>query len=84
MTYKVLILRRAQKELADLTSEIYERVKNTIRALGDNPRPSGCKKLIDGQGWRIRAGNYRIIYEIEDEQRIVTILHIGHRRDIYR
>jgi len=84
MDYTVLILRRAQKELAQLPSEVYERVRDAIRALGSNPRPPGCLKLQGREGWRIRTGSYRVIYEIDDERHTVTILHIGHRRDIYR
>lgn len=84
MTYTVLILRRAQKELAGLTDEPYERVKNAIEALRENPRPPGCRSLTGRQGWRIRIGNYRVIYEIDDEQRVVIVLHIGHRKDVYR
>lgn len=45
---------------------------------------TGCKKLVGRQGWRIRVGDYRIVYEIDDEQRVVNVLHIGHRKDIYR
>ena len=84
MTYTVLILRRAQRELAGLTGEPYERVKNAIQALADDPRPSGCRKLVGREGWRIRVGDYRVVYEIGDRERVVTVLHIGHRKDVYR
>lgn len=56
---------------------------NTMKA-HQNPRPSGCLKLTGRNGWRIRGGDYRIIYEIDDKQEMVTVLHIGHRRDVYR
>ena len=84
MSYTILILRRAQKELAQLPSEVYERVRDAIRTLGQDPRSPGCLKLTGRDGWRIRVGNYRIIYEVDDRQQNVTILHIGHRRDVYR
>lgn len=84
MNYTISILRRAQKELAELSAEAYERVRDSILALAEDPRPSGCVKLTNREGWRIRVGDYRVIYEIEDKQRIVTILAIGHRRDVYR
>lgn len=84
MSYAVFILRRAQKELAKLPEEAYERTKEAIRSLEEEPRPAGCQKLTGREGWRIRAGDYRVIYEIDDAQRIVTVLHVGHRRDIYR
>ena len=56
MSYEVLILRRAQKELADLPKVDYERVRDAIAALAENPRPAGCKKLVGREGWRIRSG----------------------------
>jgi len=83
MSYEVLILRRAQKELANLPKADYERVRDAMAALAENPRPVGCKKLVGREGWRIRSGDYRAIYEIDDAQQTVTVLHIGHRRDIY-
>ncbi len=82
--YTILILRRAQKELAQLPDEVYEPVRDAIRALEQEPRPPGCVKPRGRDGWRLRQGRYRVIYEIDDQQRKVTILHIGHRRDIYR
>ena len=84
MTYAVSILRRAQKELQQLPREDYERVRDAIRALAHEPRPAGCLVLTGRTGWRIRIGTYRVIYEINDVQRNITILHVGHRRDIYR
>lgn len=83
MSYEVFILRRAQKELADLPKADYERMRDAIVALAENPRPAGCKKLTGREGWRIRSGDYRAIYEIGDAQKKVTILHIGNRRDVY-
>lgn len=84
MSYQLQVLRRAQKELARLPKNEYQRVRDAIGALADDPRPSGCKKLTGREGWRIRVGRYRVLYEIADVIRIVTVLDIGHRRDIYR
>jgi len=84
MTYAIAILRRAQKELADLPQEAYDRVRDAIRGLVAEPRPSGSKKLAGRNGWRIRVGSYRVIYEIDDSNHSIIILHIGHRRDVYR
>ena len=84
MSYEVLIRRRATKQLAELPLRDYERVKFSIFALGDNPRPQGCLKLTGRAGWRIRIGNYRVIYEVDDPTRTVTVLDIGNRRDIYK
>ncbi len=84
MSYSIRILRCAQKALARLPKRDYERVRDAIRALAENPRPPGARKLRDREGWRIRVGVYRVIYEIDDANRIVTVLDIGHRGDIYR
>lgn len=84
MKYSVFILRCAQKELSRLPTEAYERIKREIITLGENPRPSGCKKLTAREGWRIQVGDYRVIYEIDDKAGNVIVLHVGHRRDIYR
>lgn len=84
MAYIISILRRAQKELAQLPSGVYEQVRDIIRSLAYNPRPAGCIKLTARPGWRLRVGDYRLIYEINDKEQSVLILHIGHRRDIYR
>ncbi|MBQ11572.1 MAG: type II toxin-antitoxin system mRNA interferase toxin, RelE/StbE family [Planctomyces sp.] len=66
MTYAVLILRRALRELSRLPNPDYERVRDAIRDLADNPRPSGCLRLTGRDGWRIRVGVYRVIYEVDD------------------
>lgn len=83
MSYNIQILRRAQKELATLPQVVYPRVRDAIRDLAENPRPPGCKKLVGRSGWRIRVGDYRIIYEIDDSGQMITVMHIGHRRDVY-
>ena len=84
MTYTIAILRHAQKELAELPSEVYTRVRDAIRKLGEEPHPPGYIKLSGREGFRIRVGNYRIIYEIDVAQRKLIVMHIGHRRDVYR
>jgi mRNA interferase RelE/StbE len=83
--YSVFILRAAQKDHVRIPSPFYEQIEQRMLALADNPRTPGCKKLKDSAGnWRIRAGMYRILYEIDDARSIVTILRIGHRREVYR
>jgi mRNA interferase RelE/StbE len=84
VSYSLFVLRRAQRELGGLSSEAFQRVRDAIRALSDNPRPAGCLKLTAREGWRIRVGDLRVVYEIDDKQHAVTVLHIGHRRDVYR
>ncbi len=84
MTYKISILRKAQKQLAKIPTSDYKKIKQAILDLAKDPRPSGSKKLKGRQGWRIRQGNYRVIYEIQDDQLVIIVLDIGHRKDIYR
>lgn len=84
MAYFVQITRRAQRELSQLPAEYYEGVRDAIADLTNAPRPPGCHKLAGRDGWRIRIGPYRVIYEIDDANSSVTVLHIGHRRDVYR
>lgn len=83
MSYHVEILPRAVKSLKKLPDPDYRRVRDAIRALGADPRPRGCKKLVGRKGWRIRVGNYRVIYEIAGSVCVVTVMDVGHRGDIY-
>jgi mRNA interferase RelE/StbE len=84
VSYAVNILRRAQKELTALPTDPYTRVRDAIYALAENPRPPGCLKLSGREGWRIRVSSYRLIYDIDDAEQTVTMVHIGPRRDVYR
>ena len=84
MSYSISVLRRAQKELASLPREAYARVRDRLIALADDPRPAGCTKLSGRDGWRLRVGDYRVLYDIDDAARSVTVLHVGHRSDVYR
>ena len=84
MTYSLFILPRAAKELEELPADAFQRVRDALRGLAGNPRPHGCLKLSGREGWRIRIGDYRVVYEIDDKQQTITILDIGHRRDVYR
>lgn len=84
MSYEISILRRAQKELAEISKPDYQRIRDTILKLSGKPRPTNCKKLVGREGWRIKVGNCRVIYEIDDTNEEITVLHIGHRKDIYR
>ena len=84
MTYRVEILRSAQKQLAKVDRQDQSRIISAIRALADEPRPSGCKKLSGRPAWRIRVGMYRVIYEIHDDLLRVLVVAIGHRREVYR
>ena len=84
MAYLVGVERRAQKQIARLSTEMQDRVEAALQALTEEPRPPGCRRLTNRGGWRIRVGDFRIVYEIDDDQRAVTVLRVGHRRDVYR
>ncbi|MFI5092124.1 MAG: type II toxin-antitoxin system RelE/ParE family toxin [Candidatus Acidiferrales bacterium] len=85
MNYTVVILRLAQKEHLAIPSPTYELIEHRLLALSGDPRPPGCKKLKGAEAaWRIRAGDYRILYEIDDARAVVTVATICHRKDVYR
>lgn len=84
MTYRVDILPQASKSLAKLGSDLGERIYRALKELAKNPRPAGVKKMSGKEAWRIRVGDYRVIYEIHDGLLLILVIEIGHRRDIYR
>jgi mRNA interferase RelE/StbE len=81
--YQLLIGKQVQKQLEKIPEPDYSRLKKSILNLAENPRPTGCKKLKGRNGYRIRQGDYRIIYEINDHVLTVYVLATGHRKDIY-
>ncbi len=82
--YAVIIARSARKELEALDSPIIERVIARIEALASEPRPAGSRKLRgSGNLWRVRVGDYRIVYGLDDRRRVVDIVRVRHRRDAY-
>jgi mRNA interferase RelE/StbE len=83
MTYQVVINKKAFKLLEEINEPDYSAIKKAIYALADNSRPYGYKKLKDRAGFRIRVGDYRIIYEILDKILLVDVIDVGHRKDIY-
>ena len=83
--YQVVVERSAEKDLKRLSAKIRPRVATALRGLASNPRPPGSRKLAGAEhGWRIRVGDYRIIYEIADVIRVVRVQRIRHRREVYR
>ena len=82
--YAVTLRSSAIKELRKLPLEIRRRVSTAIDSLAKEPRPRGGKKMAGGEAWRIRVGEYRIVYSITDERLIVEVIRIGHRREVYR
>ncbi len=83
-SYRVLIKRSAAKELEAVPLKDRRRLVARIEALATNPRPVGVQKLSGEAKYRLRQGDYRILYEIVDEDLIVTVVRVGHRRDICR
>lgn len=84
MVYQLRATRRASKELQKLPAQIQQRIREAIYELADNPRPPGCKKLQGRDDYRITVGDYRVIYEIDDDNQVVTIWRVGHRKGVYR
>jgi mRNA interferase RelE/StbE len=83
--YAVVFARSARKELESLPARIIGRVFPRIENLSDSPRPFGCRKLSGEQNlWRLRIGNYRVIYSVDDHEKVVDIVAIRHRKDAYR
>ena len=83
MAYQITIRKKAIKILEDISEPYYSKIKKAIYSLADNPRPPGSKKLKGRHGYRIRVADYRIIYEIFDDELIIDIIALGHRKDVY-
>lgn len=84
MTYSLSILPRAVKELRRISPEIRSRIHPHVTALAEDPRPPRSRKLAGREGYRIRVGDYRVLYDVDDASRSVVILHVGHRSNVYR
>ena len=84
MPYRVVIKRSAEKELDALPVSVRQRIAVRLLALEDSPRPSGVKKLQGEESYRLRVGDYRVLFTINDRQQVVTIYAVGHRREVYR
>ncbi len=83
--YRVLIKPSAVKELEAIPiKKTRQRIASSIRKLAENPRPRGCEKLSALDRYRIRQGWYRVVYSIDDEERTVLVVKVGHRKDVYR
>lgn len=82
---RVILRPAAQRDLRHLSPEVYQRVIADVHALASNPRPPGCRLLRDraSRTWRVRVGDYRILYDINDDDGVVTVLHVLHRSQAY-
>ncbi|MDO8526717.1 MAG: type II toxin-antitoxin system RelE/ParE family toxin [Deltaproteobacteria bacterium] len=84
MTYSVHILPSAEKDYLSLPKQIALRCQKAVLKLESNPRPQGSQKLVGEDGYRVRVGDYRILYRIDDPQKRIYIYRIKHRREVYR
>lgn len=84
MKWRIFFARPAEKELARLSSEMRLRVARAIRALENEPVPASAKRLKGREEFRLRVGDYRILYRLEPAAQLLTISAIGHRREVYR
>lgn len=84
MTYRVDILPVAARAIRKLPPEAKRRVQAVIELLRDNPRPPSAEKLVARAEWRVRSGDYRVLYRIEDSRLLVVVVGAGHRRDVHR
>lgn len=84
MTYRIEVAPRALRQLRKLDAPARRRVQAAIELLAHDPRPIAATKLVGGDGaWRVRTGDYRVVYEIHDDVLLVLVVAIGHRREIY-
>ena len=85
MTYQVALAPAAARQLRKFDPQVRRRIQAAIELLATEPRPPAATRLVGGAGeWRVRTGDYRIVYEIQDERLLVLVLSAGHRREIYQ
>ena len=84
MAYAVILHRAAEKELDHLPAKTRQRISSRLLELENDPRPHGVQKLQGHDGYRIRIGDYRVLYLINDKAKSVEVLAVGHRREVYR
>jgi mRNA interferase RelE/StbE len=82
--YKIVVKKSVAKDLKKIPSKDIKRILSAIQELAQNPRPPQSKKLSGQERYRLRQGNYRILYSIEDDKLIVCVVRVGNRRDIYK
>ncbi|MEO0114244.1 MAG: type II toxin-antitoxin system RelE/ParE family toxin [candidate division WOR-3 bacterium] len=83
--YEVYLERAAEKDLKRLSAVDFYRIISRIKSLSNDPRPWDCRKIVGSKSdWRIRIGDYRIIYEIDEKAKAVRVMRVRHRREVYR
>lgn len=83
MTYQVTVLPAALRAIRKLPPEAKRRIQGVVELLADEPRPPAAKKLTGRPEWRVRTGDYRVLYRIQDDVLTIVVVHAGHRRDVY-
>lgn len=84
MTYRITVAPSAARQLRKFDPDVRRRIQATLELLAEQPRPPSATRLVGGSGeWRVRTGNYRIVYEITDDDLVILVLRMGHRREIY-
>lgn len=83
MSYRILVLPAAVRFIKKLPPEAKRRIQAAVELLAENPRPPAAKKLTGRPEWRVRTGDYRVLYRIEDDVLTVVVVHAGHRREVY-
>lgn len=85
MAYRIEFAPAAARQLRKLDPQARRRIQAAVELLANDPRPAGAKKLVGGEGeWRVRTGDYRVVYEIKTDALVVLVLAVAHRRDVYR
>jgi len=85
MSYRVVLAPAAERQLRKFDPPVRRRLQAVLELLADQPRPPAAKQLVGGAGeWRVRTGDYRIVYEIEADDLIILVLRVGHRREVYK
>ncbi len=82
--YKIYFKKSVWKEFESIPKNDLKKIMKVVESLGNDPRPSGCRKLSGQERYRLRQGRYRIIYSIQDDELTVWIVKVGHRKDVYR
>jgi len=82
--YSIRIMKSAERDMTSLPSAAFRRIRDAILSLETVPRPRTCKRLRGREGYRIRVGDYRILFLVDDASRAVDVVAVGHRKDVYR
>ena len=84
MAYTVFLKRSAEKELENIPIKVYNKIIKVITSLENKPRPSHVKKLYGNKGYRVRVGDYRVLYTINDSEKRIDIFSVAHRKEVYQ